>query len=70
MSKLKFTRIVCLIMAVLFLVSTVAITASAGSDDFGITDTSIKDYMEELNTISYMRKPAKQSIRTEPSRKT
>ena len=53
MSKLKFTRIVCLVMAVLFLVSTVAIAASAGSDDSGITDTSIKDYMEELNTIPY-----------------
>ena len=53
MSKLKFTRIVSLVMAVLLLVSAVAITAGAGSDDSGVTDTSIKDYMEELNTISY-----------------
>ena len=52
MRKLKFTRIVCLIMAMLFLVSTAVITVSADSDS-GITNTSIKDYMEELNTISY-----------------
>ncbi len=52
MRKQKFTRIVCLIMAMLFLVSAAAITVSADSDS-GVTNTSIKDYMEELNTISY-----------------
>ena len=52
MRKLKFTRIVCLVMAMLFLVSAAAITVSADRDS-GITNTSIKDYMDELNTISY-----------------
>ncbi|MBQ8214401.1 MAG: hypothetical protein IJZ80_10355 [Clostridia bacterium] len=52
MRKLKITRFVCLVMAMLILVSTavVAVSASEGSD---ITDKSIEDYVDELNTISY-----------------
>ena len=52
MRKLKVTRLACLVLAFLFLVSTATIAISADSDS-GVTDKSIKDYADELNTITY-----------------
>ena len=52
MRKLKFTRILCLIMALLTLVSTAAIAVSADSGS-GVTDKSIEDYVDKMNTITY-----------------
>ena len=52
MRKQKFTRLLCLALAMLFLVSTAVVTVSAGNSD-GVTDKSIYDYVDELKTITY-----------------
>lgn len=52
MRKQKFTRLICFTLAFLFLVSTFAIAASADTVS-SVTDKSIEDYVNELNTISY-----------------
>jgi len=52
MRKQKFTRLACLIMALLLLVSGATVVVGAAGTD-GTTDKSIKDYADELNTISY-----------------
>ena len=48
----KITRILCLFLALLTLVSTATVAVSANGSD-GVTDKSIEDYVSELNTISY-----------------
>ncbi len=52
MGKTKFTRIICLAMALLLLVSgaVVAVSADTGGS---VTDKSIYDYIDTLGTISY-----------------
>ncbi len=53
MRNTKFTRLLCLFLAVLCLVSSaVIVTGAAGSDD-NLTDKSIEDYKQTLDTISY-----------------
>lgn len=52
MRKLKFTRLLCLTMALLLLVSTAVVAVSADGST-GVTDTSIGDYADTLNTITY-----------------
>ncbi len=54
MKKHKITRVVCLMLAMLFLVSTAVMTVGASGAD-NTTDKSIEDFVEELNTISYDR---------------
>ncbi len=52
MRKKKFTRLICLALACLFLVSTIAVAVSA--DQTGsVTDKSIEDYVDKLSTMSY-----------------
>ena len=52
MRKTKFTRFACIALAFMFLVSTAAVAVSADSGS-AVTDKSIEDYVDELNTISY-----------------
>ena len=52
MRRMKITRFVCLALAMLFLVSTATVAVSANSSS-GVTDTSIEDYVDKLNTMSY-----------------
>ena len=52
MMKQKFTRLACLMLAFLFLVSTAAVAVSAASGS-AVTDKTIADYADKLNTISY-----------------
>ncbi len=52
MRKTKFTRIACFALAFMFLVSTAVVAVSA-ADGSAVTDKSIEDYGDELNTISY-----------------
>ncbi len=54
MKKHKITRVVCLMLAMLFLVSTAVMAVSASGAN-NTTDKSIEDFVEELNTISYDR---------------
>ena len=54
MGKTKFTRIICMLLAVLFLVSTAAVTTvSADTVESNVTEKSIVNYIDALNTISY-----------------
>ncbi len=53
MRKQKITRLTCLALAMLFLVSTVVVAVSADEPFNGVTDKTIEDYMDELTTISY-----------------
>ena len=53
MRKQKFTRLICLALAMLFLVSTVTVAVSADAPFNGVTDKTVEDYMDELSTISY-----------------
>ncbi len=53
MKKLNFTRFISFVLAMLFLVSTVTVAVSAAADGDSVTDKSIKDYVDALNTISY-----------------
>ncbi len=53
MRNMKFTRIICLLLALLFLVSTAVVGVSAASADDYTTDKSIEDYVDVLKTISY-----------------
>ena len=50
MRKQKFTRYLCLIMALLCLVGTATVSVAANT---GVTDKSIEDYADQLNTDSY-----------------
>ena len=52
MMKQKFTRLACLMLAFLFLVSTAAVAVSAAGGS-AVTDKTIADYADKLNTISY-----------------
>ena len=52
MRNQKITRFVCLFLAMLFLVSTATVAVSA-NESSGVTDKSIEDYVDELNTILY-----------------
>ncbi len=52
MRKQKITRLLCLALAMLFLVSTAVVAVSADTND-NLTDKSIEDYGDKLNTISY-----------------
>lgn len=52
MRKQKFTRLACFVLAFMLLVGSATIVGSANTNS-GITDKSIKDYADELNTISY-----------------
>lgn len=57
MGKTKITRIICMALAVLFLVSSAAFTVSADASSktktSQLTEKSIYDYIDTLNTISY-----------------
>ncbi|MBR3895370.1 MAG: extracellular solute-binding protein [Clostridia bacterium] len=54
MRKTKFTRIACFALAFMFLVSTAVVAVSAADEiNSFVTDKSIEDYGDELNTISY-----------------
>lgn len=54
MGKRTFTRIACMALAVLFLVSAAAFAVSAdGGFSGNVTDKSIADYIDTANTISY-----------------
>ncbi|MBQ8431581.1 MAG: extracellular solute-binding protein [Clostridia bacterium] len=52
MRKTKFTRLLCLTLAMLLLVSSAVLSVSADERN-NTTDKSITDYVDELNTISY-----------------
>jgi len=54
MRKQKFTRLACFVLAFVLLIGCVTIvgSADAAKKDY-TTDKSIKDYADELNTISY-----------------
>ncbi len=54
MRNMKFTRIACLFLALLFLVSAAAIGVGASASDSDST-VSIDDYVDVLKTISYER---------------
>lgn len=53
MGKTKFTRIICLTLAFLFLVSGAAVVVSADTTTGNVTEKSIEDYIDGLKTISY-----------------
>ncbi|MBQ9806326.1 MAG: extracellular solute-binding protein [Clostridia bacterium] len=53
MRKQKFTRLACFALAFVMLLGCVTIIGSADTKADGTTDKSIKDYADELNTISY-----------------
>lgn len=54
MTRKSFTRILCMALAILFLVSTAAVAVSADEPDrSNVTDKSIDDYIDTTNTISY-----------------
>ena len=54
MTRKSFTRILCMALAILFLVSTAAVAVSADEPDrSNVTDKSIDDYIDTANTISY-----------------
>ena len=52
MRKTKFTRLLCLTLAMLLLVSSAVLSVSA-NEQSNTTDKSINDYVDKLNTISY-----------------
>ena len=52
MSKQKFTRVICLVLATLFLVSAATVAVGAAGTS-AVTDKSIYDYLDKMNTISY-----------------
>lgn len=53
MRNTRFTRLICLFVALVCLVSSAVIGVGASANVTGATDKSIKDYMDVLNTISY-----------------
>ena len=55
MRKQMFTRLICMILTVMMLVggATVSVGAATPAKGNGVTDKSIEDYADELNTISY-----------------
>ena len=55
MRKSKFTRILCIVLSCLFLVSSAAVSASAsGTTGNTVTSDMISDYQSELGTIPYL----------------
>ncbi len=53
MGKRKFTRITCMVLSLLFLVSGAVVTASADVVNSSVTDKTIADYADSLNASSY-----------------
>lgn len=69
MGKKKFTRIICLAMALLLLVSGVAVAVSADTVN-SVTDKSIEDYIDALGTLSYEEYMAKYAGKVAASEQT
>ena len=60
MGKKKVTRLVCLVMALLFLISAATVAVSADAKNNSVTDKTIGDYIDALGTDSYDRYVAEQ----------
>ncbi len=53
MRNTKFTRLLCLVLAVMCLVSSATVVVGAAGTNDHLTDKSIEDYKQTLDTISY-----------------
>lgn len=69
MGKRKFTRITCLMLALLFLVSGAVMTVSADAGS-SVTDKTIADYIDALNASSYEDYMARNFAGVDPADKT